>query len=707
MKADYIERLYAGWLGKLIGVRHGAPIEGWHYAKINTVYGEISDYLVDYKEFAADDDTNGPMFLLRTLLDHGVQNTAKDVGLALLNYAPYEHGFFWWGGYGVSTEHTAYLNLRAGMAAPVSGSIEQNGLIQAEQIGGQIFIDTWGLVAPYNPGLAAEYARKAASVTHGGNGVYGGMFISACISAAFEYKDVELVIEAGLSCIPSDCTYAVMARDVIAWYRAHPKNWRDCFALIQKNYGYDKYTGACHIIPNAAVIILSLVYGEGSFSKAINICNMCGWDTDCNVGNVGTIMGVMVGLEGIEEKWRGPINDFYVSSSVMGSLNINDVPADVCVIARLAYEIARELPPVKWRHIFAGDGKQFHFELPGSTHGFRIKSDENEFSHMEAKLMNSDEEAMEGIRSLKAVVKPVIANQRVYLYHQTYYRPSAFHDSRYDPSFSPTAYPGQHMQASVMITPSVTYPVMAALYAYDDNHQKIHMGEEILLNPGKWQTLCYDIPAIQGGLISEIGVTLLPEKAKWDTLFVYMDQFSIRGQADYSIDFAMEQMEVWHSGHKEVSQFTYLRGRWAIEDGVLSGNGVDYTEAYTGSHDWKDYIFTGTVLPVMGETHMLNIRVQGGIRSYAAGFKGDNKLCLCKNENGYRVLAQVDFPWEHNHEYRLWIKAAGNIISCGMGEKTLLAYTDEENPYLYGAIGASVPRGHCYFKDFAVQPLPE
>ena len=34
MPRDYIERCYAGWLGKLIGVRYGAPIEGWTYEQI-------------------------------------------------------------------------------------------------------------------------------------------------------------------------------------------------------------------------------------------------------------------------------------------------------------------------------------------------------------------------------------------------------------------------------------------------------------------------------------------------------------------------------------------------------------------------------------------------------------------------------------------------------------------------------------------------
>ena len=168
---NYMEKVYAGWLGKIIGIRLGAPIEGWTYQRIRDVFGEVWSYPADYKNFAADDDSNGPLFFIRALEDCEDLNnfSSKDVANALLNYAPYEHGFFWWGGYGVSTEHTAYLNLRNGIPAPRSGSIEQNGATMAEQIGGQIFIDSWGLVSPGNPEQAAKLAEQAASVTHGGN----------------------------------------------------------------------------------------------------------------------------------------------------------------------------------------------------------------------------------------------------------------------------------------------------------------------------------------------------------------------------------------------------------------------------------------------------------------------------------------------------------------------------------------------------------
>ena len=40
MKTEYIEKIYAGWLSKIIGIRYGAPVEGWDYDKIRELYGD-------------------------------------------------------------------------------------------------------------------------------------------------------------------------------------------------------------------------------------------------------------------------------------------------------------------------------------------------------------------------------------------------------------------------------------------------------------------------------------------------------------------------------------------------------------------------------------------------------------------------------------------------------------------------------------------
>ena len=414
MKVEYIEKIYAGWLAKIIGIRAGAPIEGWTYERIKDTYGELTGYPKNYNRFAADDDSNGPLVFLRALEDGrtGFNLTAEAVGEALLNYAPYEHGFFWWGGYGVSTEHTAYLNLRSGIPAPRSGSIEQNGSTIGEQIGGQIFIDTWGLVCPGNPELAAKYAAIAASVTHDRNGIYGGVFVASCISYAFDEKNIRAIIQKGLSFIPPDSEYSRVVNAVIDFYDAHPSSWRDCFKYIFDNFGYDKYPGNCHIIPNAAVMILALLYGQGNFDSTINICNMCGWDTDCNVGNVATIMGVVCGLEGIDyNKWRTPINDFLAVSSVVGSLNITDIPEGAKYIARLAYQVAGEYPSEPWATILNSKVGHCHFEFPGSTHAFETRRENEDKNSI--KLSNSDERAFFGKRSLKIEASSLTKEERV------------------------------------------------------------------------------------------------------------------------------------------------------------------------------------------------------------------------------------------------------------------------------------------------------
>ena len=204
------------------------------------------------------------------------------------------------------------------------------------------------------------------------------------------------------------------------YYKNNPYNWEDCFKFIKDNFGYDRYPGACHIIPNSAVIILSLLYGKGDFSSAINICNMCGWDTDCNVANVGTIMGVRNGLDGIDyKKWRKPINDFLACSSVTGSLNIVDIPNSVAYIANLAYKIAKEEPPEKWKDILAGKSAKFNFELPGSTHGFRVDSDIK--GTLEYDIHHTTKYSHSGTGALKVVAKPLCAGDELRIFHKTYY----------------------------------------------------------------------------------------------------------------------------------------------------------------------------------------------------------------------------------------------------------------------------------------------
>ena len=166
---DYIERVYAGVLGKLIGVYLGRPIENWSYEKIMTELGEVAYYVNDRPNIGpdkhtlvvTDDDISGTFTFLRGLEDHGYAPTISPAEIAQtwLNYIIERRTILWWGGLGNSTEHTAFLRLKNGIGAPQSGSIALNGKVVAEQIGAQIFIDGWAMVAPGDPERAADLAR--------------------------------------------------------------------------------------------------------------------------------------------------------------------------------------------------------------------------------------------------------------------------------------------------------------------------------------------------------------------------------------------------------------------------------------------------------------------------------------------------------------------------------------------------------------------
>jgi ADP-ribosylglycohydrolase len=142
---DYEERVYAGVLGKIIGVYLGRPFEGWEHERIVHELGEILYYVNDRRDLdlknhtlvVTDDDISGTFTFLRALADYGngLDLSPAQIGQTWLNYIVERRTILWWGGMGNSTEHTAYLRLKNGIPAPKSGSIALNAKVVAEQIG--------------------------------------------------------------------------------------------------------------------------------------------------------------------------------------------------------------------------------------------------------------------------------------------------------------------------------------------------------------------------------------------------------------------------------------------------------------------------------------------------------------------------------------------------------------------------------------------
>lgn len=673
---DYAERVYAGWLGKCVGVRFGAPTESLTYAQIRALFGELNTYLqTDPRVFHPDDDLTVPLLMLRTLDDYGDDPAPERFGDVWLNTIADGRGTLWWGGYGISSEHTAYMNLQAGIPAPRSGSIAVNGTTVAEQIGGQIFSDVWGLICPNNPARAAELARRAASVSHDGNAVYGGMFIAAMNAIAFGGGTARSVMEAALGHIPADSTYARVVREVAAFHDAHPADWRACFAWIQAHHGYDKYPGRVHVIPNAAIVAMALVYGRDDFVETIRIANMGGWDTDCNVGNVGSVLGVLRGLAGIPEEWRRPLNDFFTLASLTGSRNIADVAGASDTMIRHGHRQAGLPEPHR--------KARYHFDYPGSTQGFTPVNDGCDF----VAIAQSGET---GQGCLRITGTTIFRRRSMGAATRTYLRPGDLDGNNYKGSFSPTLYPGQTVRARVMAHPDAHPELLARLFVRDANAGRlVEQSPSAPLTPGEWTQLEWRIPPMTGACIDQVGVLVTAMHTPRLTESAFLDDLDWDGAPEFAFDFAKERMETDAS-----SQWTFVRGYWCLEGDAYVGSGVGQNETYSGDLGWGDYTVSAGVRPINGDAHLLLARAQGAMRSYALALL-PGRVALLRNEAGYVEVASAPFEWAHGEHCELALRVEGNTLrgTARRGDAMASVTWADDRPYLSGMIGLANQRG--------------
>jgi hypothetical protein len=259
----------------------------------------------------------------------------------------------------------------------------------------------------------------------------------------------------------------------------------------------------------------------------------------------------------------------------------------------------------------------------------------------------------------------------------------------------------------VMVPNTVKGNIKARLYVKDGNENKRHYGPTVELIPGQWESLIYEIPSMKGVCLEEAGVEFIPLEGSHATFLSYLDDFNFSGKPDYAVDFTKERMEVWHGLHQEVSQFTYLRGIWALEDGELSGSyHGEPAECYTGDLKWNDYSFEAVIIPKLGDSHNIQFRVQGGIRSYAVGLAPNNQITLYKNENGYKELKSTNYLWKHENVYTIYAEAVGNRFLVSVNGEKVIDFIDEENPYVNGQIGFSNFNGsHTHYKSFTVKGI--
>ena len=677
LPADYLERVYAGVLGKLIGVFLGRPIEGWSYERIVEELGPIEYYVnerLNQPLVVTDDDVGGTFTFVRALEDYGISPdlTSASIGKAWLNYLIEHRTILWWGGNGMSTEHTAWLNLKRGIPAPTSGSIATNGATVAEQIGAQIFIDGWAMVAPGQPKLAATLAQRAGSVSHDGEAVHSAMLWAAMEAEAFSSSDIEHLLDIGLSVIPRDCLIARLIADIRGWRRQHA-NWRDTRAEIEARYGYDKFPGNCHVVPNHAVMILAIIYAPGDFSRAQMIVNTSGWDADCNAGNVGCLMGLMLGLDGLATgpDWRGPIADRILMSSADGGNSINDAVRVSYQLANLGRQLAGK-PPIR----APKGGARFHFSLPGSMQGFRPQTDLTQVDNVAGEGLAIRFNRLDAGRVASAMT-PVFAP------------PDVAHMRTYELMATPLLNSGQVIKARVTAPNDNIGPVSVRLrlsvYGGDD---KLHDrdGAAVTLQPSEERLLTWTVPDLGGQPIGEVGIAVSTDGRA--TGAVILEYLRWDGVPEVRLarpkDGGAFWRQAWVNG---VTSFWPWQKAFRINQS--SGEGL---LAY-GTREWTDYTVASELAVNLGDGGVA-VRVQGMRRYYAIRLLRRGALQIVRvRDDEQLVLSECPFPFVLDKSIGLRATVRGTAITVVADGVTLAARDDSPERLANGGTGLIVSDG--------------
>lgn len=713
--ADYEKKVYTALSGKVIGVYMGRPIEGWTKERIQERFGFLTGYLHEEQNVplvVADDDISGTLTFVRALEDSGLYEKTPDdfFGKTWLNYLLEGQTILWWGGFSLSTEHTAYLRLKQGIPSPRSGSAALNGKSVSEQIGAQIFIDCFGMVAPGKPKVAAALAKKAASVSHDGEAVYAAMVVAAMVSIAFEETCMERILDRAILEIPSDSLIAQVHREVREWVKLD-SDWEKTWSRIQQKYGYQTYGGNCHVIPNHAIMVMAWAYAGDDFYKAMQIVNSAGWDTDCNAANVGSVSALAAGLERLNERYdfRSPYADRIQLPSADGT----DCTADVLQQAWKIARIGRRL--MGWPQIESPkNGVWQHFEMPGAFHGYQ--SDDSEFRTRE-NLTVQNVEAPASFRGKRALSLQcsLSAGKIARAACPTGLCQSGW--TAYQLTGTPTLYNGMTVSVRYLCR-TCTKPVTMRLFV----SRLVNSPDAV---PAKKLTKVYSEPIS----LSEHST---PQVAEWrlqdcEGAAIFEFGFEFCGERPASAEILLDCVdyggpaclafgEILHAVSPRefpgwIADMDFIRGRFSddrtelVHVGKNQGLGI----LVTGNRYWSNAVCSCEMKIHAADEAGFLLDYQGTQRFHAIVFT-KNSIRIIRFLYGESLLAETKYVVPEDTMVSWKAERAGNTISISRDGQPVLSVNLENDVLQKGACGLFCRNGLIGFRNLAIRaqsrPIP-
>lgn len=302
------DKVRGGWAGQTIGVSFGSYTEFRYngtfiqdYQTIPWDEGQIKRLMDEWPGLF--DDIYMDLTFVDVIERLGIDAPVDSFANAFA-YAGYD---LW------HANQAARYNIMNGIPAPASGHWLNNP--HADDIDYQIESDFAGLMNPGMPNAASHISDKVGHIINYGDGWYGGVFVGAMYSLAFIHDNIHKVVSGALQTVPEQADFHKCIADVIAWHRQYPDDWKQTWFEIQKKWTEEVGCPEGVFMPlnidaklNAAYIVLGLLYGNGDFTRTLEIATRAGQDSDCNPSSAAGILGTMHGYEQIPDYWKSGLS---------------------------------------------------------------------------------------------------------------------------------------------------------------------------------------------------------------------------------------------------------------------------------------------------------------------------------------------------------------------------------------------------------------
>ncbi|MET8768727.1 ADP-ribosylglycohydrolase family protein [Streptomyces sp. NPDC004658] len=285
------ERARGALLGLAVGDALGAPAENLRPSEIRARWGRITGYVSEQPY--GTDDTEYAIFSGLLLARHGAALTPEHVEAAWHEWiADRAEGPFRGAGF---SERGTLENLRRGLAAPISAQHRH-----AWSDGLAMRAAPFGVFAAGRPTEAARLVAVDGSVSHEGEGIYGGQAVAAGVAAAMTGAAVPVVIAAALAVIPDDSWTARSLRRAVAVAHRGERAVRS--AVVIGGYPWTD------LAPEAVALAFgAYAAADGDFREAVLTAVNMGRDADTTAAVAGALSGATQGLSAIPPAWATAI----------------------------------------------------------------------------------------------------------------------------------------------------------------------------------------------------------------------------------------------------------------------------------------------------------------------------------------------------------------------------------------------------------------